>query len=67
MKFRAEYKYYIKESKTSAVITRTFEGETIAGAQEQADREFAKLGLSLTALKSASVRPITPREVPAAA
>jgi len=67
MRFRAEYKYYIKESKTSAVVTRTFEGEGLADAQAQADREFAKLGLSLTALKSASVRPIQPREVPAAA
>lgn len=66
MKFRAEYKYYIKESKTSAVITRTFEGTGLADAQEQADREFGKLGLSLSALKSASVRPIQPREIPAA-
>lgn len=67
MKFRAEYQYYIKDSKTKAVVTRTFEGEGLADAQSQADREFGKLGLPLTALKSASVRPITPREVPAAA
>lgn len=65
MKVRAEYKFYIKETKTSAVVTRTFEAGTLAEAQQQADTEFGKLGFALSTLKSASVRPILPREVPA--
>lgn len=63
MKVRAEYKYYIKETKTSAVVTRTFEAPTLADAQAQADAAFASLGFSLSTLKSAFVRPILPREV----
>lgn len=62
MKVRAEYKYYIKETKTSAVVTRTFEAGTLSEAQANADAAFAALGFSLSTLKSASVRPILPRE-----
>ena len=61
MKFRAVYQYYKKDSKTSVEVTRTFEGEGLADAQQQADREFSKLGFPLSDLKSAAVRPITPR------
>lgn len=63
MKVRAEYKYYIKETKTSAVVTRTFEAGTLAEAQGEADKAFGELGFSLSTLKSASVRPILPRAV----
>lgn len=66
MKFRAEYKFYNKTTKTTGVLTRTFEDTTLAGAQSQADAAFTSM-LPITDLKSASIRPITPREVPAAA
>lgn len=60
MKFRAEYKYYNKSSKTTGVLTRTFEDDTLAGAQGQADAAFNAV-LPISDLKSASIRPITPR------
>ena len=61
MKFRAEYKYYNKASKTTGVLTRTFEDDSLAGAQQQADTAFNSV-LPISDLKSASIRPITPRE-----
>jgi hypothetical protein len=67
MKVRAEDKYYIKDTRTTAVVTRTFEADTLSAAQAEADAAFGSLGFSLSTLKSASVRPILPREVPAAA
>jgi hypothetical protein len=66
MKFRAEYKYYNKQTKTTGVLTRSFEANGIADAQSQADAAFGTV-LPLADLKSASIRPITPREVPAPA
>jgi hypothetical protein len=66
MKFRAEYKYYNKGSKTTGVLTRTFEADTLADAQGQADAAFNAI-LPISDLKSAAIRPIMPREVPAAA
>jgi len=61
MKFRAVYQYYKKDTKTGVEVTRTFECDSLADAQQAADREFGKLGLPLSDLKSAAVRPITPR------
>jgi hypothetical protein len=61
MKFRAEYQYYMKDTKTRVEVTRTFEAEGLADAQRAADGAFALLGLPLSDLKSAAVRPITPR------
>lgn len=66
MKFRAEYKYYNKATKTTGVLTRSFEDDTLAGAQGQADAAFNAV-LPISDLKSASIRPITPRVTEATA
>jgi hypothetical protein len=66
MKFRGEYKYYNKASRTTGTLTRTFEADTLADAQAQADAAFNAV-LPISDLKSASIRPITPRVTEATA